>query len=102
MNAPLAKEQIALLMSDSLTYRTPVVQGTDGTLVTPQPSGRGLMARMRAAIAHLKELPRRRAVLDELSLLTDRELADLGLNRGELGRVFDPAFAKARQGSIYG
>ena len=77
MNAPLAKEQIALLMSDSLTYRTPVVQGTDGTLATPQPSGHGLMARMRAAIAHLKELPRRRAVLDELSLLTDRELADL-------------------------
>ena len=30
MNAPLAKEQIALLMSDSLTYRSPVVEGTDG------------------------------------------------------------------------
>ena len=32
MNAPLNKEQIALLMSDSLTYRSPVVEGTDGTI----------------------------------------------------------------------
>ena len=95
MNAPLAKEQIALLMSDSLTYRTPVVEGTDGTVAeTIHP--RGLLARIGAALSALMAIPRRRAVIDELSSLTDRELADIGLNRSELGRVFDPRFVQAR------
>ena len=92
MNAPLAKEQIALLMSDSLTYRTPNVEAGQ---TTSRPNG--LFARLRAVVAHLASLPQRRAVLDELSTLTDRELADIGLNRGELGRVFDPRFAQARR-----
>ena len=48
-------------------------------------------------MAHLASLPQRRAVLDELTLLTDRELADIGLNRSELGRVFDPRFAQSRK-----
>ena len=93
MNAPLAKEQIALLMSDSLTYRTPSVEAGQTTF---RPAT-GLFARIRAALAHLASLPQRRAVLDELSTLTDRELADIGLNRSELGRVFDPRFAQARR-----
>jgi uncharacterized protein YjiS (DUF1127 family) len=32
-------------------------------------------------------------VLQEMSMLTDRELADIGLSRADLPRVFDPAFA---------
>ncbi len=92
MNAPLTKEHIALLMSDSLTYRTPSVEAA-----APRPAPVGLFGRLRAAAAHLASLPRRRAVLDELSTLTDRELADIGLNRNELGRVFDPRFADSRR-----
>jgi len=91
MNAPLTKEQMSLLMSDSLTYREPAVEGA------PSPAATGLFARLRAAVAHLASLPQRRAVVDELSLLTDRELADIGLNRSELGRVFDPRFAQSRK-----
>jgi uncharacterized protein YjiS (DUF1127 family) len=91
MNAPLTKEQIALLMSDTLSYRAP---GVEGGLSVFRPS---LFARLRAAVAHLASLPRRRAVMDELSMLTDRELADIGLNRSELGRVFDPRFVQARK-----
>ena len=94
MNAPLAKEQIALLMSDSLTYRTPSVEAGPTAF---RPTAPGLFARVRAAVAHLASLPQRRAVMDELSTLTDRELADIGLNRGELGRVFDPRFAQAHK-----
>lgn len=89
MNAPLTKEQIALLMSGTVTHRTPAVE-------TTHPAAPNLFARMKLAAARLMELPRRRAVLDELSTLTDRELADIGLNRAELGQVFDPRFAAAR------
>ena len=98
MNAPLAKEQIALLMSDSLTYRTMPVQGTDGTVADARPSALAKLARRAAqAVSMLVNLPRRRAVLDELSMLSDRELADIGLTRAELSNVFDPQFARARR-----
>ena len=99
MNAPLAKEQIALLMSDSLTYRTSIPEGTDGTVADPRPTfGQLMMARVTRAVKDLVALPQRRAVLDELSMLNDRELADIGLSRAELGRVFDHRFAEARRG----
>ena len=97
MNAPLAKEQIALLMSDSLTYRMPVVEGTDGTIADPRPSLLSVLAaRAAAAFQSLLALPRRRAVIDELRMLSDRELADIGLSRAELGHVFDPRFTPTR------
>jgi len=96
MNAPLAKEQIALLMSDSLTYRSPVVEGTDGTIITANAAAPSLLQRIGGWFSGLLAISRRRAVLDELSSLSDRELADIGLNRAELSRVFDPRFAEAR------
>lgn len=97
MNAPLAKEQIALLMSDSLTLRTVAPQGMEGTVAEPRPSGLSAFARKcRGAWAWLVDMPRRRAVLDELSLLSDRELADVGLTRAELRDVFNPNFAANR------
>ncbi len=98
MNAPLAKEQMALLMSDSLTMRDTYAPGTERTVAEQRPSGaRRIVTLCRNAMTALIEMPRRRAVLNELSVLTDRELADIGLSRAELGRVFDPAFAKSRR-----
>ena len=98
MNAPLAKEQIALLMSDSLTYRSAVVQGTDGTVADAPPSILHKTFRAVAdVVASVRAMSQRRAVLNELSTLNDRELADIGLSRSELGNVFDPKFAAARR-----
>lgn len=36
--------------------------------------------------------PARRATYQRLAALSDRELADIGLTRGEIANVFDPGF----------
>lgn len=94
MTAVIAKKHLAHLAGGSLAYSRPAVQGLEGTVADlRRPGLRALFARLtRAAI----EYPRRRAVLDELSMLSDRELADVGLDRADLVRVYDPAFAAAR------
>ena len=98
MNAPLAKEQIALLMSDSLTVRSSVVPGTDSAYAEPRPSGLAAMGRwLREVFAELATWPERRATYAELAAMTDRDLADIGLERAELRRVFDPQFARAQR-----
>ena len=61
----------------------------------PRRPGR-LGARLMAAALWLVQMPRRRAVLDELARLSDHELADIGLTRCDLPRVFDPAFVACR------
>ncbi len=55
-----------------------------------------LAERIMAAVQWLAELPKRRAVLDELGRLSEHELADIGLTRSDLPRVFDPAFVAGR------
>ncbi len=57
---------------------------------------RGLRARLAGAAQWLAEQPRRRAVINELATLSDHELADIGLARGDLNRVFDRGFAAGR------
>lgn len=57
----------------------------------------GLRDRLASAVQWLAEQPRRRAVINELGALTDHELADIGLARGDLARVFDRDFATARR-----
>jgi uncharacterized protein YjiS (DUF1127 family) len=49
-----------------------------------------------AALRWLAELPRRQATMDDLKGLTDHELADIGLRRADIHRVFDPCFIAER------
>lgn len=58
--------------------------------------GSGLRTRLVSAARWLAEQPRRRAVINELGTLTDHELADIGLARGDLHRVFDRDFVSRR------
>jgi uncharacterized protein YjiS (DUF1127 family) len=51
-----------------------------------------LFARLGSALRRLADLRHRRAVLEELGRMTDHELKDIGLTRGELTQVFDPEF----------
>jgi uncharacterized protein YjiS (DUF1127 family) len=46
--------------------------------------------RMVAAVADWR---RRQVVIHEMEMLTDRDLADIGLSRSDLPRVFDADFA---------
>ena len=82
---------MALLMSNSLSYSGSLVQ-----VASPLT----LRARFRQFAAYLRSLPQRRAVMNELASLSDRELADIGLHRAEMGRVFDPKFVEARGHSL--
>jgi uncharacterized protein YjiS (DUF1127 family) len=41
-------------------------------------------------------MPRRRAVINELDALSDHELADIGLARVDVPRVFDRDFVSSR------
>lgn len=55
--------------------------------------GRSLMSRLAAMLAFVTALPRRQRQTAELENFSDRELADIGLNRGDIARVHDPKFA---------
>jgi uncharacterized protein YjiS (DUF1127 family) len=48
---------------------------------------------LRRAVAAVADWRRRQAVIREMEMLTDRDLADIGLTRSDLPRVFDPEFA---------
>jgi uncharacterized protein YjiS (DUF1127 family) len=48
--------------------------------------------RKRSVFTRFREWRQRGQIAIELSLMTDRELADIGLSRADLSRVFDPAF----------
>lgn len=90
MTAHFTREQTVFLPSDDHMSRRV------GAAVRPGESWfdravRGGMARLRGTF-------HRRAVLRELNALSDRELADIGLARGELDRVFESDFVPARRG----
>jgi uncharacterized protein YjiS (DUF1127 family) len=67
-------------------------------LAEPREAGPGLFQRVRQFLFTWIE---RQRVLDELNRLTDRELADIGLSRGDFHLVFDepPARHPARNSS---
>ncbi|MDA8249526.1 MAG: DUF1127 domain-containing protein [Rhodospirillales bacterium] len=80
----------AHVANDGMTFLLP-----GGSRAEPRRGG-VLAGRVRGALRWVAEMPRRRAVLEELTRLSDRELADIGMTRGDLPRVFDPAFAASR------
>lgn len=57
---------------------------------------RVLAGGVAAFAAPIREHLRRRRVMAELSRLTDRELADIGLSRSEIGLIYSEEFAARR------
>lgn len=83
---------------DDLSFSLPTAYSPSGNVQHGRQASVSLAARLQSAVAWVAGLPRRRAVLDELGALSDHELADIGLVRGDLRRVFDPAFTGRPRG----
>jgi uncharacterized protein YjiS (DUF1127 family) len=77
---------ISTPMSELQTLRMNALQAHDDALVGWV--RQAVSKILRAVTAY----PRRRRVMDELAMLSDRELADIGLTRGDIPRVFEDRF----------
>ncbi len=97
MDARLTQQELGFLlpanqprgMQEAEALRLSAVSARDAAV------GRFFKRALNRAWSGLKALatmPRRMAVYDELSALTDRELADIGMRRGDIRYVFDEAF----------
>jgi uncharacterized protein YjiS (DUF1127 family) len=85
MNIRVPKEELELLLPTTMSHY--FQNEHDYT-----PERRGLWARVRAVLRWIAEAPKRRAVYEELHMLSDHELADIGLSRCDVPHIFDPAF----------
>lgn len=83
MTAQFTKDQLAFSLGD-LSY-------VDASYDEQIPASRA--PQKHSIFAWLHEWHQRRQVAAELALMSDRELADIGLSRADLSRVFDPGFA---------
>jgi len=117
MNARIIEEQVALFPHAATTritreteleaIRFAAIRARDEALAAGLRKlftgiGHGLVAIARAA----RSWPERRRTYESLRALTDRELADIGMTRGDIARVFEPGFTaptpKAANGNRVG
>jgi len=94
MSAPLAKTDFVFKLATSQSYIDDAYDPTP--LAAAQPAPRGLLRQIGDGLAYLgqsvKTWAARQATMSELGAMSDRELADIGLSRGDLPRVFDAEF----------
>jgi uncharacterized protein YjiS (DUF1127 family) len=93
MNAYSSRDEIAIQRSDSLSH---YFQDDPDYMPQPEPASPHFFARLGKFLHWLAEMPKRQAVMDELASLSEHELADIGLTRADLPRVFDEDFAAER------
>jgi uncharacterized protein YjiS (DUF1127 family) len=84
MNAYVGRDEIAIQRSDYI--------------LRVEEEQLHFFARLGGFLHWLKEMPHRRAVMDELASLSDRGLKDIGLTRFDLLRAFDEDFVAERNG----
>ena len=91
MSAPISKSDLAFSLPASLSYHS---TWDDADYEPAQPQRRaGLFARVAAPIvARVQVWMARERAVGELSGMSDRDLADIGLTRSDIARVTDPAF----------
>ncbi len=93
----LSPRQTATTFAEARISR-PAGTGYDLPVPAYRPAPLGAVGRGFAAIAAgIRAYARRQQVMSELSRLTDRELADIGLTRTDIGQVFTSEFAAQRR-----
>ncbi|MFQ3622212.1 MAG: DUF1127 domain-containing protein [Acetobacteraceae bacterium] len=106
MDARITKEETALLLN--LTPSRRAMEIEEIRLAAIRARDEAIGRAIRAAIVGLWRIvrdvarfvatyPRRRALFDQLNAMSDRELADIGLTRADLARVFDEDFGRVEQ-----
>lgn len=93
MSAQVSKESIALMMPNRLGH---YFRDEPQFMTRPEVPRIDIFGALWALVMWVVEMPRRRAVLDELNALSEHELTDIGLSRSEVTRVFDPSFSEER------
>lgn len=106
MNPRFYQEQIGLFPATQPTprdaamqaLRAQAAQARDAALLAGFRRALGSIGQGFAALGEaLLSFPRRRGTYAALRQLSDRELADIGLTRGDIPRVFEPDFAMPAQ-----
>ncbi len=79
--------------SNHIVYQPSTMSHSNTVVNRPTGTSRpsGLEAAFMRAIRFIVSIPQRHAVKTELSRLSDRELADIGLSRNEIAHVFSRA-----------
>jgi uncharacterized protein YjiS (DUF1127 family) len=93
MNAPIAKDQFTFSLGN-LSYVDSSYD--DAPAYVPAQPKHAFRHWLDRGISALAEWRHRQETLREMEMLSDHELADIGLTRADLPRVFDPAFAAER------
>jgi uncharacterized protein YjiS (DUF1127 family) len=95
MNAPITKDQFTFKLGNMSYVDYSYDEPTATVASTPKHGVGHWFVRAMGAVAQWR---RRQTVMRELEMLTEHELADIGLTRADLPRVFDPAFAAEHAG----
>jgi uncharacterized protein YjiS (DUF1127 family) len=105
MDARITKEETALLLNLAPSRAAREVEAIRLAAIRARDEAIGqaisravasLYRGIRAAVLFIVDYPHRRAVFEQLQAMSDRELADIGLERADLARVFDDDFATTR------
>lgn len=80
----------ANMSHDHVVYHPSTISYGNAAVQRPAGTSRssGLGQALSSAMKFIASIPSRQAVKNELSRLSDRELADIGLSRSEISTVF--------------
>ena len=95
MNASIKKNEFSFKLPEMLSYHS-TWDDSDYAPVLPRRRQSWVARAASAPVRWAAAYAERRRVMNELAQMSDRELADLGISRYDIPRVFDPAFAAER------
>ena len=99
MRIAFNKEEFGFKRPEMLSYHT-TWDDADYEPALPRPRRSGVAKLVTVPVRWMRNYAERRRTMNELAKMSDRDLADLGLSRYDIPRVFDPAFAAERDPRI--